>query len=160
MYCVLDIEASGFGSKSYPIEVGFVLPDQTAYCTLITPDPSWVHWDEKAERIHGINRETLHQHGRSVTNVAHELNRQLQGLTIYTDAWYHDYQWMCRLFEAADMHPQFKMDDIGRLLNESSQSQWHATKAQVQSELNLQRHRASGDAKILQITLQRVLSFA
>ena len=32
---VLDIEASGFGVGSYPIEVGFVLPDGQSYCSLL-----------------------------------------------------------------------------------------------------------------------------
>src|SRR3954468_2528729 len=77
--CVIDIEASGFGRGSYPIEIGFVLPDGTAYCTLIVPDESWTHWDGDAERIHGISRALLQRHGRSASEVANELNQRLAG---------------------------------------------------------------------------------
>ena len=34
---------------------------------------------------------------------------------------------------------------------------WDDTKAQVMQEMNLTRHRASNDAKVLQRTLQRVM---
>jgi hypothetical protein len=37
---VIDVEASGFGRGSYPIEVGFVLPDGEAVCTLVRPRPT------------------------------------------------------------------------------------------------------------------------
>ena len=57
--CVIDIEASGFGRRSYPIEVGYVLPDGRAVCMLIRPAVEWEHWDESAARTHGITRATL-----------------------------------------------------------------------------------------------------
>lgn len=40
---VLDVEASGFGRYSYPIEVGYALPDGRVFCTLIRPEPHWTH---------------------------------------------------------------------------------------------------------------------
>lgn len=33
----IDVEASGFGGESYPIEVGVALDDDTKYCALIQP---------------------------------------------------------------------------------------------------------------------------
>jgi len=45
---VLDIEASGFGRDSYPVEIGYVLPDGQTWCTLIRPAPAWTHWDATA----------------------------------------------------------------------------------------------------------------
>ena len=47
---IIDIEASGFGRGSYPIEVGFALPDRTSYSFLIKPAQSWTHWSEDAEK--------------------------------------------------------------------------------------------------------------
>ena len=47
----LDMEASGFGRHSYPIEVGFVLGDGQSWCTLIRPAADWTHWDPAAERL-------------------------------------------------------------------------------------------------------------
>ena len=51
---IMDIEASGFGRSSYPIEVGYVLGDGSSFCTLIRPLPSWTHWDASAESVHHI----------------------------------------------------------------------------------------------------------
>ena len=59
---ILDIEASGFGPGSYPIEVGFVTSDGKAWCSLIRPESDWRHWDEKAAAMHGITRGNIVGH--------------------------------------------------------------------------------------------------
>ena len=53
---IIDVEASGFGRGSYPIEVGFALEDREVQSYLIKPALGWDHWDPKAELIHGISR--------------------------------------------------------------------------------------------------------
>ncbi len=52
---ILDIEASGFGSGSYPIEVGLALADGSCESVLIHPEPEWIHWSEEAASIHKIS---------------------------------------------------------------------------------------------------------
>jgi hypothetical protein len=153
---VLDLEASGFGRHSYPIEVGYVLPDGAAYCTLVRPAPDWTHWDPAAERLHGITRETAVRHGRSVDGVARHLNDQLRGLTLYCDGWAHDYAWLHQLFDRADMSPAFRLDNVRTLLSDEEAARWHAIKQEVSAGLHLRRHRASTDARLLQMTLARV----
>ena len=61
---VLDVEASGFGRNSYPIEVGFVLPDGHTFCTLIRPQAHWTHWDEQAAQTHHIPRKVLQERAK------------------------------------------------------------------------------------------------
>lgn len=51
---MLDVEASGFGRGSYPIEIGLAFPDGTSVAYLLRPEPDWVHWDEGAEQVHGL----------------------------------------------------------------------------------------------------------
>ncbi|KNZ31003.1 MAG: hypothetical protein AD742_19650 [Methylibium sp. NZG] len=153
---VLDMEASGFGRASYPIEVGYALPDGQTFCTLIQPAPGWTHWDESAEAVHRIPRAAVLQRGRDVKDVAQHLNEHLGGRTVYCDGWANDYSWLAALFDAAGTRPAFRLEHLRTLLNEREASHWHATKDQVASELRLQRHRASSDARVLQITLQRV----
>jgi hypothetical protein len=152
----MDLEASGFGGKSYPIEVGVVLPNGKTYCSLIVPEPDWQHWDASAEKIHGIARELLAQHGRTPPVVAAALNKRLRGSVVYSDAWYHDYNWLSRLFDAAECTPHFRLEDLRVLLKQDEADRWDTTKAQVMLDLNLTRHRASNDAKVLQQTLLRV----
>ena len=81
---IIDVEASGFGAKSYPIEIGVVRHDGAKWCKLIRPFDHWVHWDEEAEALHGITREMLNNHGLSPIRVCHELNHFLSSIIIYT----------------------------------------------------------------------------
>ena len=153
---MLDVEASGFGRKSYPIEVGFVLPDGRAYCTLIRPEPEWTHWDAQAEATHHIPRAIVVERGLPVQDVALSINQQLAGQTVYSDGWANDYSWLGALFDAADMTPSFRLENLRALLSEVEADQWHTVKAQVAQENATQRHRASADAKLLQLTLLRL----
>jgi hypothetical protein len=153
---ILDIEASGFGRHSYPIEIGFALPNGQTFCTLIRPQADWDHWDPEAEQMHGISRHSLLQRGRSVTEVAQLLNEQLKGMTVYSDGWANDYSWLGSLFEAAARQPSFRLENLRALLLDKEADQWHDVKGVIASERGAQRHRASADARMLQLTLQRL----
>ncbi|MFN3810914.1 MAG: hypothetical protein ACK4S6_09875 [Roseateles asaccharophilus] len=155
---VMDIEASGFGAGSYPIEVGFVAPSGGPFCSLIQPLPEWRHWDAKAEALHGISREILHSKGRSPLWVAAELNQRLAGQIVYCDGWGHDYSWLGRLFDAAELQPAFRLQDIRVLLSDAEAAQWHELTQTVRQEQQLRRHRASTDARVLQLSLLRLRS--
>ena len=74
---IIDIEASGFGRGSYPIEVGIAFADGTTFCSLIKPEDDWTHWDSQAQSVHNIERSTLYSHGCSVTQLAQVLNTML-----------------------------------------------------------------------------------
>lgn len=153
---ILDLEASGFGRGSYPIEVGFVEASGIPFCSLIRPAPGWQHWDEGAEALHGISRELLARHGREPEWVAREINTRLAGQTVYCDGWAHDYSWLAKLFEQVGMLPRFRLEDLRRLLDEDQARRWQDVVQQVRAEAQLRRHRASADAKVLQLALQRV----
>jgi hypothetical protein len=150
---ILDIEASGFGLGSYPIEVGYVLPDGSLWCSLIQPESDWQHWDPNAEAVHHISREQLQQHGRGARDVAEQLNAQLRGMTVYSDAWAHDYTWLNRLYEVAQKSPSFKLDNLRTLLSDEDAARWHEVKRSVALAMSAPRHRASADARLLQQTL-------
>ena len=152
----IDLEASGFGRGSYPIEVGFILPQGGTYCSLITPPGHWSHWDTKAEAVHHITRDILLAHGKPATEVAAALNRQLNGQTIYSDGWAHDYAWLNLLFDEAELAPSFRLENLRALLSETEADAWQVCKQSVLAELVVPRHRASTDARVLQMTLQRL----
>lgn len=152
---ILDIEASGFGKNSYPIEVGFIDESLNTWCSLIKPEDDWHHWDSEAERMHFISRDCLIKHGKSAKLVAQMLNEQLQNKTVYSDGWMHDFTWISLLFESAKIRQRFKLEDLRNVLTPKQEATWHNTKSKIQEELNIQRHRASVDAKVLQLTWQR-----
>lgn len=155
---VMDLEASGFGRGSYPIEVGFVQATGECFCTLIQPEADWQHWDASAEALHGITRDLLQRHGRACAWVAEQLNQRLAGQVVYCDAWAHDYPWLSRLYDAAGRVPSFRLADLRGLLSEDEAARWHPVLDQVRSEAALVRHRASSDARTLQMALQRIKS--
>ena len=149
---ILDVEASSFGNGSYPIEVGFIRTDGFCYCSLIKPQPNWTTWSESSEKVHGIARTQLLDSGQSVSIVAAELNQYLDSLTVYSDAWGQDFSWLSYLFDEAGLNMNFKLEPLSALLSEHQKHIWHSTRSKVEEKLNLRRHRASSDAKILQLT--------
>ena len=154
---IIDVEASGFGAGSYPIEVGVAIPGEQSFCSLIRPEQEWSHWDARAEELHHIKRPLLEQYGKSVREVAERLNSLLDGKTVYSDAWGNDMSWLSLLFHHAGVIQAFTLDSLLSLLTLEQQAIWERTKQQVITETALTRHRASSDARILQMTYVQTL---
>lgn len=155
--CIVDIEASGFGRNSYAIEVGWVLPQGRSRCTLVRPMPGWTHWDPAAQRIHGLTREHLLAHGRDAVEVAQSMNHDLAGLTVYCDGWAHDYPWLAGLFDAAGLTPRFRLQHVRQLLTEAQAAALDGARHRIVADMKLTRHRASSDARALQLAVVQVL---
>lgn len=150
---IIDIEASGFGRGSYPIEIGYHMPGGQSWCTLVRPAADWTHWDPAAEQVHGIARDLLFKHGRSPEEICLALNLALRGLPVYCDAWAYDYVWLSRLYDEAELPMTYRLKDLRELLGECEQQHWHEIRDLIEQRLQLPRHRASGDARILSETL-------
>lgn len=149
---IIDVEASGFGADSYPIEVGVALEEGRRFCTLIMPQPGWTHWDQNAEKVHHLSRDILQRKGRTIDEVTDHLNHLLGGKTLYSDGWVVDKPWLITLFQAAGKDMAFTVSPLELLLSEEQMAIWHHTKAKVIEDLKLTRHRASNDALIVQET--------
>lgn len=157
---ILDVEASGFGRGSYPIEIGLAFPDGSTEAFLIHPAPGWSHWDAAAERVHGISREQLLVHGRNVVEVAALLNARLAGNRAYSDAWNFDSSWVARLFDTAGFPQHFRLDTVRMLLDEDEVEFWSEAQRQVQEAHGGVVHRAAADARRLQLTVQMAWALA
>ncbi len=151
----IDVEASGFGRGSYPIEIGLAMPEGHSHCFLIKPLPEWTHWSGNAERIHGISREMLFERGLTLDEVCDNMNLLLGRSTVYTDSWGHDSSWVGKLFAAAGHTQLFRLETIRAILSEEQAAVWHQAKDEVLRESSLHRHRASSDARLLQATFIR-----
>ncbi len=152
---IIDVEASGFGQGSYPIEIGVALPDGQTACFLIKPHEEWNHWDAAGEKAHGISRELLAKQGKSLSVVAQTLNTLLAGKTVYSDAWSFDSSWIALLYHKAELPQMFKIDQLQTLFQEMHYELWHPTHERVRRDLNITRHRASSDAYLIQQTFLR-----
>ncbi|MDP5032356.1 MAG: hypothetical protein NWQ54_20255 [Paraglaciecola sp.] len=151
---IIDVEASGFGAHSYPIEVGVIKDNGERFCSLIRPQAGWNHWDEEAEALHGISRSLLQQKGRSPIEVCQDLNHFLSGQTVYSDGWVVDQPWMIKLFHAAGLAMTFSVSSLEMLLNETQMGLWHQTKDNLLANITKPRHRASHDAALIQDTFR------
>ncbi|MBL4827472.1 MAG: hypothetical protein JKY66_07120 [Spongiibacteraceae bacterium] len=152
----IDVEASGLGRGSYPIEVGLALANGGSACVIIRPQAQWKHWDSSAQALHGISRETLECFGRSPLEAATFINQLLVGQVVYSDAWGNDSSWLALLFDCAGIPLDFKLDSLRSLLSEEQVAIWHKTKEAVVAQQAFTRHRASNDALILQHTYCRI----
>lgn len=152
---IIDLEASGFGGMSYPIEVGTAAQDNSKYCALILPAEEWTHWDESAEKVHRIARDILETYGKPLRDVAQDLNKLYAGKTLYSDGWVVDKPWLIKLFHAAGLDMAFSVSPLEMILSEPQMEKWHDTKNALLMEIEQQRHRASFDAWVIQETYER-----
>lgn len=116
--CFLDIEATGFGPESYPIEVAWSLPSGEIQRYLISPEtvPGWKEWSPDAERVHGIDRDRLLRNGWPPDYVADRLETDLAGHTVLSDAPDYDSTWLARLFAAVGRPMRFTFEHIDEVL--------------------------------------------
>lgn len=149
---IIDVEASGFGPDSYPIEIGVALGTGEKYCALVHPAPSWTHWDDAAEKVHRVSRDILEEYGKPMADVAKELNQLLDEKTVYSDGWVVDKPWIDKLFYTCGMSAAFSVSSLELILSEEQMTAWHATKDRVARAMDAKRHRASVDALIIQQT--------
>lgn len=154
---IIDIEASGFGHDSYPIEIGLALNQEDRYCSLVKPQPDWTHWDMGAEETHHIPRNLIETRGKPAAVVAHELNSLLGEGFVFSDGSVVDVPWITKLYQAARTTRSFQIYDLQTILSEKQMREWHTCKTQVLEELNIERHRASNDARVIQETFRRTL---
>lgn len=139
----MDIEASGLGPRSYPIEIAWKC-SRTGESDLFLINPAsafgWCDWDLRAAQMHGISQTMLSEEGIDVRSACQRLNSALAGREVISDALEFDYFWVRRLFEAGMMHPAFTMRGIDALLSGEQLVQYRlVAKAQVR------RHRAMAD---------------
>ncbi|MGB3725428.1 MAG: hypothetical protein WA981_06650 [Glaciecola sp.] len=149
---IIDVEASGFGAHSYPIEIGVVRNDGQRYCRLLKPFDDWCFWESSAQQVHGISRQQLFECGIDGVTMCRELNEFLGDTTVYSDGWVVDSPWVVSLYERASANMSFHISPLEMILSEPQMQKWHDTKHRVIDQLKLTRHRASNDALIIQQT--------
>ena len=97
----LDFEASSLSQDSYPIEVGWVFEDGNGEAALIRPVAAWTEWDDSAEAIHHISRETLRREGQPVAAICARLIAFSKTLTLLASAPSWDGHWLSMLLRGA-----------------------------------------------------------
>jgi len=149
----LDLEASGLGPHSYPIEVAWKSTEEAHDSFLINPDsvPEWTFWDEYAEELHNICRTELQQHGVSALSACQRLNEALQGCDVLSDAWEFDRFWLYRLFEAGKQTMAFRLVSLPEVLSAEELIQY-----QFICKAQLRQHGAMDDVDHILQAIRRV----
>jgi DNA polymerase III epsilon subunit-like protein len=161
--CCLDLEASGLGERTYPIEAA-VVDCATLECRswLIRPTPRWLSeglWSLEAAAMHGISIEELVSTGSPIGQVAAELVDCCRGKRVLCDGGEHDHRWLLTLFAGAGRNPPFHLDDFESFALEVAQRSGYSELAMADSRLAQNTHpthRASADARTLAETLRRI----
>ncbi len=116
----IDFEASSLSGKSYPIEVAWSDQEGQIESWLINPEhypANWIDWDPDSERLHGLSRAYLAEHGTPPLTVAQRMNEQLRDQRLYSDAPEYDGFWLRRLFDSVSLEATFELADATRLLH-------------------------------------------
>lgn len=147
---IIDIEAGGLDWESYPIEIA-VLVDGQMHSWLIKPEPHWTYWDETAESMHGISRETLIESGELAFRVALELNDLLEESdgVLYSDAAPWDGAWVRTLFDAVGENQNFQILSIADLLSEGQRQSFEEAQYALAQSGKYRLHRAEPDVRMI-----------
>jgi hypothetical protein len=115
----LDIEASGLGSASFPIEIGWVLDDEAEpESFLIRPHETWdfgTGWSAHSAALHGIAPALLEAEGLSVDEACTRLDQATHRRLVVSDAPQHDDWWLDCLYAAAGREKPWAVGDVERL---------------------------------------------
>ncbi len=142
----IDLEASGLGPASWPIEVGWCFERGKPQAHLIRPAEDWKAeaWDKGAEALHGIPIDKLRKSGRTPEDVCEGLNRALAGVSVYSDAPDWDGFWLYRLYKAAGVKQVFALNDFGAIFAGAAPADKEAAIAEA-ARTTPHRHRACED---------------
>ena len=152
---LIDIEASGLAIDSYPIEIALSI-NAKIHSWLIKPDHRWQYWDNTAERLHGITRDTLLANGIEPNLVVDAIDRVMatsNGL-LYSDAAAWDADWMATLYHAVGTIPNFHILPVDDLLSDNQQTLFWKKRNEVADSGQYRLHRAEQDVRILQEALR------
>jgi hypothetical protein len=150
-FIFLDIEASGVGSSSFPIEVAYASSTGDKNSYLIKSTDDWKNnglWCSNAEfSIHEISQDMLAQYGIDPVDVAHVLNNALCGRLVLCNDLDYDGVWLTQLFKAANVGVMFLLTDIRYLYEYWGESKTHNFKKSYAAISPSTTHRALPDAQ-------------
>ncbi len=106
---IIDLEASGLRSVSYPTEIGWATIREdgcvNSGACLIRPPPKWTTyanaWSPASERLTGITKEMLDRDGQSPREAMARLIEAVGDRDLFSDGGKFDAHWLGMLVDAA-----------------------------------------------------------
>lgn len=150
-FIFFDVEASGLGDLSYPIEVGWVSDSGACDSFLIKPCEAWrteMAWDVFAEqKIHHISQKELAEDGVDIITAATRLNESLKGKLVLSDMLLLDAEWLKKLFYEADIVPLFRLAGLDQIQRSWGHEKTMLFKDARKNQNMVPEHRALADAE-------------
>jgi hypothetical protein len=152
---VVDLEASGLGSASYPTELGWAIFSEDDSITsggcLIRPAAKWTiygnAWSPASERLTGISQQMLDRDGVSPREAVERFLAAVGDRDLYSDEIDFDTHWLGMLFDAAGVPlGERRLGDLNEFVRRSGLT--------VKFD-EPPRHRAEADARRLALALCR-----
>jgi len=118
---VIDVEASAL-FRGYPIEIGWASLDGRIGAHLIKPTVEWVaelFWHPFSNKVHKLHSQTCWNLGESPFDVMSALNKELDGLDVWSDGPKFDQKWLNLLHDASGIGRidfRFQKDDVELVL--------------------------------------------
>lgn len=135
---ILDIEASGIGDDSYPVEIAWCHVDGSqSFSTLINPDSveSWVGWSDEATR-RGLARQECCERGEPAAYVAQRVSRLLTGYPVFSESPAQDQKWLDALFSATGKPKPVQLMPLARAVPASKRCALNARLTSRRDALN------------------------
>lgn len=151
---IIDIEASGLDTASYPIEIAYLnLATGESDEFLINPASAtgWDYWSEEAEVIHGISRDRLSRWGISLYEAYCRLDA-LSDKQVFSDATPYDEYWLSRIYEEVGEKPRYLLKDLSSVIATDRREAW-----QQEMETIARPHRAMADVDVLASLVRKYL---
>lgn len=151
----IDIEASGLGPASYPIEIGWSDSQGRVHSLLIRPDAYWLEageWSPESEYVHGLSLDLLLSEGVSPVEAWSRLIEICgREATLFSDAVDFDRMWLAELAAAAhDELGAMQLSPACELIHAPEPSPYlDALLYRARTQLGLRQHRAAEDVRAL-----------
>ena len=161
---ILDFEASGLSSESYPIQAAWKFNGvlKNFYIKPSTAEDNWDYWDYCAQDVHGIPREILSDIGKSCDFVAREMLIDLEGQDILSDAPLMEMDWATKLFNQTPYTLNFRFISFCDFIyknNTRNLSDYEINDIHqlIKSTCGLKAHSAENDVLILEKILLEII---
>lgn len=146
----IDIEASGLGIDSYPIECGWTVWNGEGDATLINHQP-WLessYWDSQAELLHGISKESLKDAPDAKTALKIITDKTQEGI-LFSDCPKMESIWLSLLSSASQDRMKWTIHDATSLFGKSLKDERMANSIMEKFKTTGHHHRAQGDSLVL-----------
>lgn len=110
-----DIETSINDDAGFPVAICWSLENGQMKSVLVIPEDDWLEREDNLDPH--INLQELYNHGVPVLDIIREINRDLDGKTVYMPGHYYESQCIEMLFNAYDIEPSFEINPLADFLS-------------------------------------------